>query len=159
MPITMEDLTVGLDSTDRDSLLDDWRWLIGLDKQPILVTAMGNAFVQDPGSGVVELLDAGTGKLKQVAASFDEFKALLSDKSFVYENLLVDDVVHLRESGKLLEPGQVYGFEIPPALGGSFDAENVVPSDVSVHFSVSGQIHRKVKDLPEGTPMSQIRLD
>lgn len=72
--------------------------------------------------------------------------------------MLVDDVVGLRAAGKLLERGQVYGFEIPPVLGGSFDAENLVPSDLVVHFSLAGQIHRQVKDLPPGTPISQIKL-
>jgi peptide chain release factor 1 len=37
--------------------------------------------------------------------------------------------------------------------------ENVEPADLEVHLSTTGQIHRQIADLPEGTPIPQIRID
>ena len=48
MPITVDDLTVNFEHADRATLLADWEWRIGPDRLPILITALGHAFVQDP---------------------------------------------------------------------------------------------------------------
>ncbi len=158
MPITLNDLTVNIAHLDRAALLSDWQWLIGSDRAPVLVTAMGNAFVQDTGTGAIALLDAGTGKLTDIADSFEAFQAALSDADFVGEHFLLDDWVGLRDAGKTLAPGQVFGYATPPVLGGGFDLDNLVATDIAVHFSISGQVHRQVKDLPEGASIDGIKL-
>ena len=158
MPIALNDLTVTIAHLDRATLLDEWRWLIGTNRAPVLVTALGNAFVQDSASGAITLLDAGTGQLNEIADSGEAFQALLSDTDFVSEHLLLDDWVALREAGKMLEPGQLFGYITPPVLGGGFGPDNMEPTDIEVHFSISGQIHRQVKDLPDGAPISSIKL-
>ncbi|WKE67149.1 DUF1851 domain-containing protein [Gallaecimonas kandeliae] len=156
MSITLHDLIVDFSHLDPDALLSDWRWLTGSDKQPILITAMGNAFLLNRADDSVWLLDAGEGSLKPVTNSVEELEACLSDHDFVMERFLVEDFVGLREAGKRLAEGQVYGYIRPPALGGGFDIENLEPTDMQVHFSFSGQVHEQVKDLPEGTPISNI---
>lgn len=158
MPITLNDLTVNIAHLDTATLMDDWQWLIGAHQRPVLVTAMGNVFVQDAGTGTISLPAAGTGKLIDIADSGQAFQARLSDAHFVSERFLVDDRVALREPGKTLAPGQLFGYETPPALGGGFDTDNLVPTDIEVHFSVSGQIHRQVNDLPAGTPIGAVKL-
>jgi hypothetical protein len=45
--ITLSDLTVDVGHLDQERLLDDWRWLIGPSKRLILVSAIGDAFLQD----------------------------------------------------------------------------------------------------------------
>ena len=45
--ITMDDLTVSMGPFDETSLLSDWVWLIGPSRFPILLTAAGDAFLQD----------------------------------------------------------------------------------------------------------------
>lgn len=158
MAITLNDLTVNFTHVDRSALLTEWRWMIGTHKLPILVTAMGTAFVQDTQDGTISLLDPGEGKLREIAASFDEFQALLSDQEFVLAEFLVEDFASLRDGGRSLSQGQVFGFVQPPVLGGSFDVGNLEPTDMEVHFSVSGQIHRQVRDLPDGAPISQVSI-
>ena len=49
--MTLADLTVDVDHLDRDRLLDDWRWLIGSAKRLVLVSAIGDAFLQDTDDG------------------------------------------------------------------------------------------------------------
>ena len=59
----------------------------------------------------------------------------------------------------MLGPGQVYAFSTPPALGGEVTVENAEVADLEVHLSLMGQLHRQIADLPEGTPISEIRLE
>lgn len=158
MTITLDDLTVNFQHLDREALLSEWRWLIGPRKQPILVAAIGDAYVQDPDDGSVHLLDVGGGSLEQIAASVDEFRELLGDREFVTDSFVPSTIVALRNGGKVLSPGQVYSYIQPPVLGGAYSTENLEPTDVSVHFSLLGQIHRQVKDLPEGTPIESIQI-
>jgi len=157
--ITMNDLTVNFSHLDREALLAEWRWLIGPSKQPILVAAIGDAYVQDPDDGSVHLLDVGGGALEQIADSVDEFRGLLADKEFVTVSFVPSTIVALRDEGKVLGPGQVYSYIKPPVLGGTYSTSNMEPTDVSVHFGILGQIHRQVKDLPEGTPISSIVIE
>lgn len=154
----LNDLTVNFAHLDRQAVLEDWSWLIGNSKLPILVLASGDAFVQDTDTGAVHFLDVGTGVLSEVAASFDEFKSLLSDKEFVLNYFAVEMVADLRRSGCLLDPGQIYSFKIPPVLGGEYVLSNVEPSDIAVHYSVAGQIHEQVSNLPEGTPITGVTI-
>ena len=158
MAVTLNDLTVGFSHVPRETLLEDWVWLIGSRKFPILITALGDAFVQDADDGSVHLLSAGPGTLSKVADNADTFRQRLTDKAFVVDNFVPDILVQLRNSGALLKSGQVYSFRVPPALGGEYVPANLQPPDLSVHFSLLGQIHRQARHLPEGTPMSGVRF-
>lgn len=91
-------LTVNFRHLERETLLEDWEWLIG-PKLPILLTACGDAFVQDVHDGAVHLLDVGAGTLQQVAGSSEEFQSLLSDRGFVMGFFGVELVAALRAAG------------------------------------------------------------
>ena len=159
MPLTIDDLTVNFEHTDRAALLADWEWLIGPHRLPILISALGHAFVQDTGDGTVHQLDTVFGDVEQVAASEDELRALLGEREFVVERLTAQLVADLRNAGLVLGPHQVYAFSTPPALGGEVAVENAEIADLEVHLSLMGQLHRQIADLPEGTPISEIRLE
>jgi hypothetical protein len=57
-----------------------------------------------------------------------------------------------------LAHAQVYSWRRPPALGGEYELENAETSDIAVHFSMTGQVHQQVRDLPPGTPVAATRL-
>lgn len=156
--ITLNDLTVNFQHLDREALLSDWRWLIGPTKQPILLSALGDAYLQDTEDGSVYLLEVGGGAMEPVAGSVDEFRSLLGDREFVMSSFVPSLILELRAAGKTLAPGQIYSFQHPPVLGGEYSGDNLEPTDIAVHFSVLGQIHQQVKDLPEGTPIDSIRI-
>jgi hypothetical protein len=158
MPITLDALTVNFQHVERERLLEDWRWLIGPCKQPILVAAIGDAFLQDEDDGTVWVLDVGTPELFQVAESFEAFRAQLADRDFVMDHFAVEVVVSLQEQGSVLAPGQVYSLRHPPFAGGAFALDNLEPCDVSVHFSTLGQLAERAQDLPEGTQVDKVEL-
>ena len=151
--MTLNDLTVNFSHLERSALLSDWRWLIGERKLPVLLTASGDAFVQDADDGSVNILDVGEGSLRHVAGSWDEFRALLGSKEFVVDHFAVQMVGDLRASGCLLTQGQIYSLKQPLVLGGEYTLSNIEPTDIEVHFSIAGQLHRQVAELPPGTPV------
>ena len=158
MPITLNDLTVNFSHLDRAKILEDWVWLIGNRRLPILLSALGDAFIQDLDDGSVHLLSAGEGAIQRVADSGGIFESLLSDRDFVTENFAPSVIVELRANGCVLMPGQLYGYKTPPNLGGEYSLGNLEPTDISVHFSILGQLHRQTQSLPPGTPISGIEI-
>jgi hypothetical protein len=53
-------------------------------------------------------------------------------------------------------PGTVYSPIVPEVLGGAVTVSNYTPSPWLAHFHVLGQVHRLVKHLPIGTPITRI---
>lgn len=155
----LEHLTVALPSSaSKDRILSDWTWLIGAQKQPFLLTAAGDAFVQDTSDGSIHFLDVGAGQLIRIADSAQAFEHLLGDRAFVDGYLCPDLVGLLRAKGMVLQPGQIYSYRVPPALGGERTLENIETSSVGVHFSIAGQISRQIAGLPVGTPITNIEI-
>lgn len=156
--MTLDDLTVNCQHLNRATLLEDWHWLIGQSNVPVLVTVAGDAFVQDENTGVVSFLDVTEGKLEEVAGSGEEFQALLADASFVMEKFSVNLVASLLKTQGHPAHGRLFTFKTPPVLGGAFATENLEEADVEVHFSIAGQVWAQVKNLPEGTPITDIKI-
>lgn len=157
--MTLNDLTVNCQHLNRATLLEDWHWLVGQSNLPVLVTVAGDAFVQDERTGSVSFLDVTEGKLEQVAGSGDEFQALLLERDFVMDKFSVDIVAPLLKKQGPPAPGCLFSFKKPPVLGGAFAIDNLEESDIEVHFSITGQIWAKVINLPEGTPITAIKIE
>ena len=154
--MTLDDLSTDFRNLDRAGLLEDWQWLTGHELLPILVTVVGNAFLQNSHDGTVHFLDTVEGTLELVAGSKEEFSSLLSSHEFVLERFSVDLIAPLIEQGLRPGPGRVLSFKTPPVLGGEYDAANLEAADIEVHFSVLGQIWAQVAELPEGAEIGQV---
>ncbi|NTW29543.1 MAG: DUF1851 domain-containing protein [Coriobacteriia bacterium] len=157
--MTLDDLTVSFAHIDRDGLLADWVWLIGTSRLPILVTAAGDAFLQDVDDGSVLFLDTQAAELSTVADSPEELRSLLADRQFVYDYLFVEMCADLAAKGRTLGPGQVYDLEQPMVLGGNCVPDNIRSLDMAVHFSLLGQIHERTHNLPEGTSVAGVGIE
>lgn len=158
MPITMNDLTISPDGIDMNTLLSDWEWAMPEPLRPVLITAMGDAFAQGE-SGAVYFIDIVEGTITSVADDGPSFQSLLSNTQFVTDHMFPSRIVQLRDAGKTLKPNNVYSHKQPLVLGGSDDADNVEVADVAVHVSIHGQIHRQVKDLPDGATIDSIKIE
>ena len=53
--------------------------------------------------------------------------------------------------GVVCRENECLSLKHPPALGGQLDPDNIETCHIAVHFSISGQIHQQIKDLPAGT--------
>jgi len=150
--ITWNDLTVNFEHLDRSKILEDWKWLIG-SSLPILITSVGDAFLQNE-SGEIFWLITGSAEFEKVADTPDEFKSKLEDNEIVHEWFLIPVVAQLKGQGILLESGKLYGFKKLPVLGGQYEADNFELTDIEVHFAMSGQMNYQIKDLPDGTKVN-----
>ena len=157
MPVTMNDLTISPDCVNMETLLDEWSWAMPEPLRPVLLTALGDAFAQGE-SGAVYFVDMVEGAITPVAEDGASFQALLSDTQFVTDHLFPSRIVQLRNPGKHLKPNPVYSHKQLLVLGGNDDADNVEVTDVSVHVSIHGQVHRQVKDLPDGASIDSITI-
>ncbi len=155
--MNLNDLTVNFEHLDRKQILEGWEWLIGKSKIPIMLTACGNAFVQDENSLSVHYLDVTGGILEKVAESGEEFTSLLGNKDFIINHFDINLIGGMRQQNSHLEKGKVYSFKITPRLGGKFDFQNIEQTDILVHYSLNGQIAHQLKDVPEGTPINEIK--
>ncbi|MEW6710966.1 MAG: T6SS immunity protein Tdi1 domain-containing protein [Candidatus Riflebacteria bacterium] len=154
MKITWNELLIDF-STMQNDFLQDWRWLIGSDSLPVIVSSIGDAFLQEK-DGSIWWLDAGAGQYSQVADSGDDFKKkMISNSNDWFLPGLIGDLL---TSGTKLSINQCFSYKKPPVLGGKYEPDNFEPCDISVHFSILGQIHLKIKDLPEGTPIGSVKI-
>ena len=150
MKITWDDLKVDFTNIDLKRLLESWDWLIGSDKTPILVSSIGDVFLEDRNENCY-WLNVGEGIFEKVAENNTEFKKKLNNTEIVNEWFLVELVAELKKSGMELTENKLYGYKKLPVLGGEYDPENFELTDIEVHFELSGQIHKQIKDLPDGT--------
>ena len=150
MAITWNDLIIDFKHIERSRLVEDWSWLVGGSALPILISSVGDMFLQET-SGEIFWLITGSADYKKVASDYEEFQNKLNDAELVKEWFLISVVAQLKENGVLLQHGKLYGFKQLPVLGGSYEASNFELTDIEVHFAMSGQMNMKIKDLPDGT--------
>jgi hypothetical protein len=58
-----------------------------------------------------------------------------------------------------LGKNEVYSFKKLPIIGGEYSVDNIEPTDISVHFTLTGMIHEQIKDLPDGTEVQIKPID
>jgi len=157
--LSANDLFIEMDEEDEEKgleLLAEWRWLVGADAEILRVTVFGDLFLSTP-DGHVHWLDTGAGVYREVAEDVEEWgrKAQEHGAEWFHLRALLD----LREMGVSLDEAQVYSWNHPPMLGGVESAENVTPTDVLHHASLSGRIAHALQGLPPGTSVTDIKLD
>jgi hypothetical protein len=126
-----------------------WQWLLGERWTLRLCSVLGDVFLALP-SGSVWWLSTATGGLEQVADTPEQFEQQLVGERHD-EWFLPGLVAVLRAQGHALAPDQCYSFRVFPVFAeGSFSAENLYPLSAAVHFRESGQLHERLRQLPDG---------
>ncbi len=137
--------------------LESWAW-IGLDgKVPILSSLFGHVFLQS-----VEgywYLDVIGGSLEMLWPDAASLQAVLDSDDGQDDFLLGGIALAADQQGLSLSANQVYDFNPPPVLGGSFDVANLVATDFIVAVNIGGQIHDQLRNRPPGTKVGRVTLD
>src|SRR4051812_40150610 len=133
MKTDLDDLTVKFNDVTVDKLTENWTWLIGTDKTPLMVSAIGDMFLQADNKKIY-WLDVGGGELKLVADGIDDFEEKLKNIEQVNEWFMIDLTTELRLSDKKLKEGQLYSYKKLPIIGGDYTADNFAPLDIVEHF-------------------------
>jgi hypothetical protein len=71
MKITWDDLKINFDEAKSDRLVEDWRWLTGQGKTPIMVSSIGDLFLRD-NEGKIYWLNIGEDQLTKVTDRVSE---------------------------------------------------------------------------------------
>jgi Domain of unknown function (DUF1851) len=147
--VTWSDLAFLPSEAALASLVEAWSWLLPTSFEPVMATALGDVFFQQ-GSPEVYWLDTGTATISRIAASRAEFQELLKTDQ-ADEWFMPGLVAQLKESGKHLLPDQCYTFVVLPVFKeGKYEASNLNPVPAREHFGVTGEIHRQIRELPDG---------
>jgi hypothetical protein len=131
------------------SALESWTWLDLAGKGPLCASPFGDVFLEDAAG--VWWLDTLEGTLTRPWASRAQFATALSEETGQDRYLLVGLALAAEERGLRPGPDQVYGFTVPPKLGGGFEPDNVEVIDFVLGLNIAGQVHQQLKDLPPGT--------
>ena len=157
MEINWAELKIDLSKINLKNLLESWEWLIGNDKKIILISTIGDAFLEDS-NGICYWLNVGEGIFEKVAENITEFETKLTNNEIVEDWFLVELVAELKKSGIELTENNIYSYKTFPILGGEYLPENFEITDIEVHFEISGQIYKQVKDLPVRTKINKVEI-
>jgi hypothetical protein len=158
MSLAIGDLTISIQGIDCRSLLSQWQWLLQESYDIALVTCIGDVLLKSA-KGSFYWLDVGAGDLEKIANSESELKVKMTvpeDAERWFMALTVYDLID--EQGPL-EYGECFGYKVAPVLGGSYDRCNFERISLHHHLSSLGQIHKRVQDYPNNTPISNLIRD
>jgi len=130
--------------------LQSWRWRVGVDATPWLVTALGDVFVR-AADGRISFLDTYTGELSEAAAANTDWTRALQNPGHLEQWFDPSLVSALRQRGLTLGPEQCYSPIEPLILGGKMEPANFEVTDWRVHIGLLGRMHQKMKGLPATT--------
>ena len=134
--------------------LAEWRWKLGGSSKVIALSRSGDAFVLQP-DGSVSWLDTGAGEVSPVAPSREEFGRMLESPSNATRLLLAPVVEEFVRLHGPFPAGTCLGFTQLPTLGGAYTVDNRYRLSAVEHFAVTGDLHRQLRDLPDG---AKVRL-
>ena len=137
-----------------------WSWLVPGRWRPILFAMVGGIFFESE-AGTVHWLDIGVGTVEEVAPSVEAFEAILRSGAPVVEEWFLPPLVQaLHEAGKRPGPGQAYHFLILPVFAeGKYAPDNMVLVPAREQVGAAADIHRQLKDVPDGTKAEMIVRD
>ena len=158
MTIDYKQFIKDITKIDVNDICSDWQWLLDNQYSPIIVSLSGDMFLADK-NAVIIWLDTGNGQLKRIADSSEQFKLLLEDLDNIDEWLMASTVLDLIEAGISLKENQVYSYKTMPILSGDYSTENFDTTDISIHFSMTGQICKQVINMAERTRINKVVLN
>jgi hypothetical protein len=140
-----------------ETALDSWQWIGLRGKQPVRGSLFGDLFFSS--SDGWWFLDVIEGSLTRRWPDRTALERELAIEDGQDRYLLAGLALAAADRGLTLGPTEVYGFAVPPVLGGEMTVENVEKTDFDVALTIAGQLHQQVRDLPPGTRISEVRFD
>lgn len=156
MGISMADLYVPFYTDElAQAVYHAWSWLVPAGMTPILLTTMGDVFFADA-AGVIHRLDTMRGEFERVARNADEFKKACATEENLEEWFLAEIVSMMHAIGRAPAKGKVLSWEIPMALGGEAEPDNLQECAPLVHIAIQGQILDQLREIPDGASITGI---
>lgn len=145
-----------------DALLDAiraaWAWRAFSPVELIELNAFGNAIVAASGGDIwrvcPELLT-----LERIAEDRAALQRLRLDPDFEFDWRMERLVEQAQATLGPLPRGRCYYFVVPPALGGSLDADNMQSIPLLELHALVGDIARQIDGLPDGAQIQLVVSD
>ena len=157
-PLEFEHLLAPVTGLGEVDALRSWRWLLPPKSIPVLMTALGDMFIQVD-EGPIHFLDSYEGTLKPAGEDYPDFKLALADERKLALWFLPDLVCALRESGLVLGKDQCYSPIVHTLVGGNMEPSNFQAVPWKVHFFPLGQLVEQIAKLPPGTKIDGIDIE
>jgi hypothetical protein len=140
-------------ASTKHTLLEPWRWLIG--GAPTLVgwSAGGDMFIEQA-DGKIAMIDLGAANVSVVADGKAEFRAQLATPRGAAELLQLAVVEAFVSTHGALHRDCCLGYTTLPALGGSYTVDNRYSVRIEEHAAFTGDVHRQIRDLPDGAKVT-----
>jgi hypothetical protein len=137
-------------SESDQQLLAEWRWLLGGLPRLAAWSSGGDLFIAYP-DGSVALLDPGAGDLQRIADSLADLRNQLEDERRSKVLLQTRVVEAFEAKHGLLPSGRCLSYTTLPIFGGEYTIDNRFALTIKEHAGLTGDIHRQIRDFPEGT--------
>jgi len=157
MTFEFQQLIKDTNKIDLEDICSSWQWCLTDQKSVALVSSVGDIFLVGK-DDTINWLDTSVGQISKIANNIEHFEQLLNDEENIDNWFLATLVEQLINNGKTLKENEVYSFKVLPALGGEYSVDNLEITDISVHFSTTGQIHEQIKDLPDGMRINNFKF-
>ena len=148
--MNINDYLIDPTGIDFKTMLCGWSEILPQTFTVWLVNRFGDAFIiVDDGS--VYLLDVVGGTFECVAEQWVQFAELMEVPLNANNWLMIPLVDSCTAAGMSLEPGQCYGFIIPPLLSGALAPHNVTPVSLTRNYAFLADLWMQTRDIPDGT--------
>lgn len=139
-----------------ERLLKEWRWLCPQTVSLLARNAFGDLYLREK-EGKILRLDVAVGQIQQVAESEEQFRKLASTNDKQEQWFAASYETAAVRRG--LKPGvdQCIAFKTPLVFAESGTPNSVYIADLYEQVSFLGDLHRQLKDLPDGAKV-QLRL-
>jgi hypothetical protein len=149
MHLPLKQLIKNIAKVDESDILSCWLWKLQHDMKIVMISNLGDLFLESKDGSIYWLLSDGE-ELKRIANDRNKFEKLLNKEENIDNWFLPSLVEKLLLAGIELKENEVYSTKKMAVLGGTYDVDNFLATDISVHFAFTGQICEQIKDLPDG---------
>ena len=140
-----------------DVIRDCWSWA-GLNLEEIIaVNAFGNLVVRATDGWYWRICPEEL-SCEPIAKSEEQMQALFEDEDFLLDWEMTSLVEEARACVGELPEGHRYCFKILPVIGGEYGGDNLGSISLRGLLAFCGEFGEQIKDLPDGTQISQIRI-
>ena len=105
--------------------------------------------------GSVHYMDFSANEMRRIAENREDFIEKIGDAANANDWLMIPLVDACVAAGKTLPAGKCYNLTIPGVLGGKYEVNNIAAVPLSEYYGFLADLHRQIKELPDG---AQVKL-
>ena len=136
-------------------IIESWGW-VGINPTEIVAeNEFGNLIIKDADNKFWRLCPEDV-YCEVVAESIDDYNKLINDHEFLNDWNMTVMVNEATEMLGALKEGYKYYMVIPGILNGEYSGTNIQTAPFVEIISLSGNLGKKIKDLPDG---AEVKLE